>query len=127
MSVPNTGASFLPQPAPIVSTTATESNLPQHGVGYGLNPGAAPFVPTYSMVQQPNGAVQSTYASEPVCGNPMFSGRGTSALPRFSLQDQRSMQQESNTVLDLAEYRLTSRVQPPKPAIVCGDPLEYPG
>ena len=126
-SVPNTGALFLPQPEPIFSTGVTSSIPPQLGVGYGLNPGAAPFVPSYSMVQHPSGAIQSTYASEPVCGNPMYSVPVTSAVPRFSSQDQRSIQQESNTLLYLLEYTLASRVQPPEPPIFSGDPLEYPG
>ena len=127
MSVSNTWALFVPQPEPIFSNGMTSSIPPQHGVGCGLNPGAAPFAPTYSMVQQPSGAIQSTYASEPVRGNLIYSVPVTSAVPRFSSQDPRSMQQESNTVLDLAEYMLALRVQPPEPPIFSGNPLEYSG
>ena len=127
VSVPNTGVAFVPQPAPAFSIGVTTSNRPQHDVGYGLNPGAPPFVPSYSMVQQPSGTTQSTHFSEPVYGTPMYSAPVTSVVPKFGPQDQRSMQQESNTVLDLAEYMLATRVQPPEPPIFSGDPLEYPG
>ena len=80
------------------------SNRHEHDVGYGLNPRAPPFVPNYTMVQQPSGITQSTHASEPVYGTPMYLAPLTSAVPKFCSQDQRSMQQGSNTVLGLAEY-----------------------
>ena len=115
VSVPNTGVAFVPQPAPAFSIGVTTSNRPQHDVGYGLNPGAPPFVPSYSMVQQPSGTTQSIHFSEPVYGTPMYSAPVTSAVPTFGPQNQRSMQQESNTVLDLAEYMLATRGQPPEP------------